>query len=209
MNDPTFRNRQVAHGVVLLVGFLFPLLVPALRHWPWYLLAPLAVYAVVVLAVPGLRRSICWLRVGSAGPRVMAATLVLILVSSATLILYRVLVRPDLHELVEQLPNEPASWLLVGVVFATVNALLEEAIFRGILLDAFAAQAGVRMALFVQAVLFGIGHAHGYPPGVIGAVLAGVYGLLLGLLRLYARGMVAVAAAHICADATIFWIVTQ
>ena len=53
-------------------------------------------------------------------------------------------------------------------------------------------------------VLFAMGHLHGYPPGPIGTVLAGIFGFAVGLLRLWAGGLGLAIAVHICADATIF-----
>ena len=90
------------------------------------------------------------------------------------------------------------------IVFSFLNALLEEIIFRGILLDALDSQIGLRWALLVQAVVFGTGHMlGGYPPGVVGAVLAAIYGLMLVMLRVHSRGLAAPYLAHVVADATI------
>jgi membrane protease YdiL (CAAX protease family) len=58
-----------------------------------------------------------------------------------------------------------------------------------------------------QALAFGVGHAHGYPPGPLGIGMASVYGLLQGVLRQRAGGLAAPWISHVCADATIFWLV--
>ena len=50
---------------------------------------------------------------------------------------------------------------------------------------------------------FGLGHLNGYPPGWTGAVLSGVFGLALGVLRRYSGGLLAPVIAHVSADATI------
>ena len=60
------------------------------------------------------------------------------------------------------------------------------------------------VALGGTTVLFGLGHLHGYPPGPLGAVLAGLFGLALGLLRLRTGGLGLAIAVHVSADATIF-----
>ena len=60
------------------------------------------------------------------------------------------------------------------------------------------------VTLGVTAALFGLGHLHGYPPGPLGAVLAGLYGVALGLLRWWAGGLGLAVACHVSADATIF-----
>jgi membrane protease YdiL (CAAX protease family) len=55
--------------------------------------------------------------------------------------------------------------------------------------------------------MFGIGHLGGYPPGLLGALLATLYGVALGLLRHFSKGIGAAVVAHVFADATIFGIV--
>jgi membrane protease YdiL (CAAX protease family) len=62
----------------------------------------------------------------------------------------------------------------------------------------------VGIALAATTVLFALGHLHGYPPGPLGAVLAGIFGLALGLLRLWTGGLGLAIAVHVCVDATIF-----
>src|ERR1700733_6478234 len=51
-----------------------------------------------------------------------------------------------------------------------------------------------------------LGHLHGYPPGPLGAVLAGIFGMALGLLRLWTGGVGLTILVHICAGGTIFTI---
>lgn len=63
--------------------------------------------------------------------------------------------------------------------------------------------------MICTAFVFGIGHWQGYPPGVIGAVLAGYYGLALGLMRWWSGGLALDFACHVTADATIFVIVAR
>jgi membrane protease YdiL (CAAX protease family) len=189
---------------------LLPALVREAGRWPWYFLAPLLAYAVVVLAVPPLRRSVTWLRVGRLDWPALGATAVLVVPTSAVLILYYALFHPDLHSLAEELPvNTPLPLVVAGAIFAVANAVMEEIIFRGILQDALASQVGVTVAVLVQAVVFGFGHMRGYPPGEVGIVLAGIYGLVLGMLREWTQGLGAAIIAHVCADATIFGIVVQ
>ena len=86
---------------------------------------------------------------------------------------------------------------------------MEEAVFRGVLQEALTAEWGPWWAVGVQGVLFGVVHAHGFPRGVEGMVMASAYGVALGLLRLRSGGMAASCMAHVCADATIFALLVQ
>jgi membrane protease YdiL (CAAX protease family) len=114
-------------------------------------------------------------------------------------------VRPEVKELAAGLPVAAfGNVLLAGVCFSVVNATLEEVVFRGVLWGAVADEWNSGVALAVTAVFFGLGHLHGYPPGPVGAVLAGVYGLALGILRWWTGGLALAVGSHACADATIF-----
>jgi uncharacterized protein len=202
------RDLQAVHGGLLLALLAVPLLVRELQQWPWYLLVPLAAYLLVVSLVAPLRRTVRWNRVGRLRGSVLGLTAAIALISASALLLYDRIFQPDLGPLPRQLPLWlPVPVAVAGALFSVVNALLEEVIFRGILLDALVPQVGATWAVIVQAVAFGVGHAHGYPPGYVGMILAGVYGLMLGALRRSAGGLAAPWAAHVVADATIFWIV--
>jgi membrane protease YdiL (CAAX protease family) len=196
---------KAANAVLLFALLAVPLFVPALRWWPLYLLAPLAAFAAVVAAVPPLRRGIGWLRVGRLDVRVLAATAGLVVVSSAALVLWFLLARPDVGDLAGQVPRGRWEVLLpAGAVFAAGNAAMEEAVFRGVLQDALEAEWGRWWAAGVQGVAFGVIHSQGFPRGPAGMAMASAYGVALGLLRVWAGGLGACVLAHTAADATIF-----
>lgn len=196
------------HGGLILALLAIPLFVRELQRWPWYLLVPLSAYLVVVMLVSPLRRTVRWNRLGQLRGSVLLITGGVIVTSSSALLLYDAICQPDVAQLARQLSlTLPMHMAVVGVLFSAFNALLEEVIFRGILLDALTAAIGVSWAVVVQALAFGVGHAHGYPPGPLGIALASGYGLMLGLVRQHSGGLAAPWVAHVFADATIFWIV--
>ncbi len=133
-----------------------------------------------------------------------------VVVVPLVLIVYQVLVQPNVTELTTYLPATVfGSVAVAGVYFSVVNALLEETMFRGLLYDALESQWGWHAAIFGSAAIFGAGHVVGYPQGLLGAVLAGIYGLMLGWLRHQTGGLAAPVVAHVSADATIFWILAH
>jgi membrane protease YdiL (CAAX protease family) len=202
---PDSTWRPLHGGVFLALFLLLPLTLPFFLTWPWVWLAPLAGYLIVVSIVPPLRRTFAWPRCGRIDWSSTAATAILILLTSAVLVLYQVLAQPDVTALRASLPFAVLGGVvLAGVVFAVLNATLEELVFRGVLFDALASEWGGVMAVMVTAVLFGLGHRTGYPPGPVGVCLAGLYGLALGLLRLWVGGLALPILAHIAADATIY-----
>jgi membrane protease YdiL (CAAX protease family) len=100
----------------------------------------------------------------------------------------------------------PWPWVLPLLAYGGITLVLPplRRTFRGLLWDIVAEEWNPGVALVLTAIVFGWGHLHGYPPGYLGAVLAGVHGLALGILRWWAGGLGLPLACHVCADATIF-----
>ena len=195
------------HGVLLLAAFLAVNLVPGI-FWPLHLLLPLVAYYLLALLVPQLRHSRPQLSLGQFGWMEAACAGVLCIGTVVVLIGFDRLVEPDHSKLTAQLPTWVLEHLVVtGVCFSVGNALLEELIFRGVLYGALESDRGTLVAVVGTAVLFGWCHVHGYPSGSVGAILAGIFGLALGLLRWRCGGLGLPVVCHICADAAIFVIV--
>ena len=183
---------------------------PIAAYWPWYLAIPVFVYAGLCGMIPALRRSCAWIVLGKWDRPGLLATPLIIALSSLALILYQWTMAPDVHEFTARLPAKIlGSVVLAGILFAAVNAILEELLFRGVLYDGVERQWGWKAAVLVTAAIFGIFHVHGYPPGAFGAVMAATYGLLLGWLRHRTQGLSLPILAHVFADATIFGILVH
>jgi membrane protease YdiL (CAAX protease family) len=203
------KGLQAVHALLLLSLLSLPLFFARLQWWPLYLLVPLTIYAVVVLAVRPLRRSVHWIRAGRIDLPTLALTLAIIAIASAALVVWYVTRRydTDLGDIGGQIPDWDLRYLLLaGLGFSIGNALLEEIIFRGVLYEALAADYGVAATVCIQGIAFGVVHAHGFPSGIIGIAMASVYGVVLGILRQRSGGLLAPFVAHVFADATIFGI---
>ncbi len=203
------KAKAAIHGILLFAALIlvtasFPSLL-----WPWPLLLPLLIYAGIVSAIGPLRRTAPMPAFERMHRWPVVYTAALAVTTTLVLIGFQEIMRPDLRELAAKLP---VAWfgslLLAGVCFSVVNAGIEELIFRGILWEAIAIEWNQGTALAATTVLFGAGHLHGYPPGPIGATLAGLYGLALGVLRWWTGGLGLAIACHVGADATIFCILT-
>jgi membrane protease YdiL (CAAX protease family) len=206
---PALVEWRAAHGGVLLAALALPHLAPGLTRWPLPLLAPLLLYAAVVLLVGPLRRSVVWLRAGRCDAPSALAALGVLLLASAALLVYDALVRPDVSAQAAQMPRVADSLVLSAAVFAVVNAALEEMIFRGPLYDGLTARWGDATALVVTSAVFGFAHLGGYPPGWVGAGLAAVYGAMLGGLRWRTGGLAVPVFVHVWADVTVFVILRR
>jgi membrane protease YdiL (CAAX protease family) len=204
----SLKDWKALHGILCFAALAAATFVPIFRTWPLLWLAPLAVYFALVALLPPLRRSFSRWDFGRVSRPALLATAAITVLSCTALYLFQKWSQPDLRAYAAALPILPGLEILAGgFVFSVLNAGLEELIFRGIFFTAIEAQAGRWMAVVGTAAIFGYGHMHGYPPGPLGAGLAGLYGLALGWLRVYTGGLGLPVLAHIAADATIFTIV--
>jgi membrane protease YdiL (CAAX protease family) len=205
MTRPTEQpDWRIAHGMTFVLLMAGALAVPVLRPWPWFWLAPFVAYALLVVGMPCLRHSI-WLRAGQISRESVVATMAVMAVSVAALIVFHFTARPDVDALRAAIPiNALGGVITAGIVFCVLNATLEELVFRGVLFDALESKWGSWFTVAATSLLFGVAHAHGYPSGIIGVCMASLFGLVMGLLRLRTGGLVLPIAAHIVADATIY-----
>lgn len=186
------------------------MVVPAFRHWPLLWLVPLTAYLSLVALIPSLRSSFVRWRFGQVTPAAIGATTFIVLASSAALIAFHYSVHPDMRVYGAMLPVQALGGVIAaGILFPLLNAVLEEAVFRGVFFDAAEPQWGRWGAIVITATLFGYAHRHGYPPGLFGAFLAGLYGLAMGWLRAFTGGIGLPIIAHIFADVTIFTLMVR
>jgi uncharacterized protein len=196
-------------AIYFIAWLLVSLFLPTLQ-WPWHLLLPLAIYGCLAAFIPILRRTITWPSAGRVDGVGLIPAVSLSVLTAAVLIAFQALVHPDVTGLCAALPVDAfGSVVLAGACFSIGNAIMEELIFRWLLYEAVAAEWGSSLAIVGTAVCFGVGHIHGYPPGPIGVILAGLYGVFLGLLRWRSGGLCLAIGCHATADATIFGILAS
>jgi membrane protease YdiL (CAAX protease family) len=187
---------------MLWVGYF-----PDLQWWPFHLLGPLIVYGAAVTLFPPLRRPVGWLRVGSLGDAVWSMVVATAIISAAALILWTAFAKPNLAGSFAMMPAMPLYvYPLAAIGFAFLNAAMEEVVFRGIMLEALDSALGeTSWSLGMQAVSFAALHYRsGFPNGGLGVLMVFVYGLMLGMVRRRAGGLLAPWIAHVAADITIF-----
>jgi len=211
MTQATSRSDwRLLHGVAFVLCMACSLLVPAFRRWPWAWLVPFLVYLFLVACLPGLRSTMCWFRLGRISVASVGATVGLMALTTLALVIFQSTVRPDVRSYGAALQLHAFGGVVTaGVVFAVVNATLEELVFRGVLFDAVQSQWGASVTVVATALLFGVGHVRGYPSGALGAFFATLFGLVLGTLRLWTGGLALPIVAHMGADATIYAILVN
>ncbi len=183
--------------------------VPLLNPWPIWplpLLSVLLVYGLLVAILPWCRRVVDWPHWGRFDRLTVGLIVLTVAGSSAALVAWHALLRPDVSDLRAMIPRWP-TWVLplAGMGFAVVNAVIEEAIWRWLLWQLLRrAVATTWLVIGLQAVSFGLAHIHGFPRGWIGVAMATLYAAFLGAIRHRSQGLAAVVVAHIFADAVIF-----
>ncbi len=103
-----------------------------------------------------------------------------------------------------ELPNKNSTLVAILPWLAFINAFLEETAFREILQNSFLKFFSPITAIFLQAVWFGAMHYQsGFPSGLIGMALSGIYGAALGHLRISSKSLSWCILLHFLADLTI------
>jgi uncharacterized protein len=203
-----FRFIQAIHLLSFsLLWLALPLILPTLGFWPQILLLPIIIYALVVTAIPNLRRSIFWLRSGHLTSDIILLILATVVLSSIALVCWYLLFQPNISSHLAMIPKMPV-WLLplACLGFAMVNAAMEEIVFRGIMMQALdSVHGGGNLTVVIQAGSFASLHyLAGFPNGVWGFAMVFVYGFMLGVLRRRSRGILASWIAHVLTDIAIF-----
>lgn len=199
-------------GVLLVRGWrlrvvLTAFVVAEVSGLPWPV-APLLAAACFFAFTPGSLRRLVRQRGCTSGRRAAWFLVVLVSVAAGTAVvaLDWTTIRSGYTFAFPAPP--PWSFPLVALGAALVNALGEEALWRGVLSDVGAPVLRLRAAVCLQSFSFGLAHFHGIPNGVLGVVAAAVYSALVyGIsMRLGARGAL---VAHLLTDLVIFVVVVH
>ncbi len=111
------------------------------------------------------------------------------------------------HE--QYMPHLPIYILpVLGVLFALLNSLFEETIFRGILLPCFSESTGWVPAVIMQAIWFSFLHYQaGFPSGIMGIVLTLTFAIMMVVLLKRTGGILLPVIVHAIADFSIFLLI--
>ena len=191
---------------VICISLIFS----GVRYLPVILALGLLGYAGVVRGVPWLRGTATWARWGSFDAGVCLLSVGAWLLAAVALLSWYLLLHPNIADIVKAyVPSLPLGLLIAGgLIFAMLNAAVEEAAYRGVFLHALDRSLGPGFAaLLLQAVAFGAIHIRGFPRGWLGVGLACIFGLFMGVIRRRGGGMFAPWIAHVFTDVVIAGIV--
>lgn len=202
----TLTSTPALHVTIFCSLVVFAYRSPGMAMHPFPLIVALGSYGVVVVVTTRLRETTNWFHTGSLEVAVIRLMVVAVVLAGVALPAWYLLADPKVDPVVGVISEVPL-WALapIGLFFAIVNAGAEEAAFRGLLMYGLESAVGITGALLIQAGVFGLVHySQGVPSGTWGALLSGFYGLMLGIIRLRAGGLLAPWIAHAVTDLTIF-----
>jgi membrane protease YdiL (CAAX protease family) len=99
-------------------------------------------------------------------------------------------------------PRQIALW---AVLFAAINAFVEEALFRNALVSAVLPDFGARQAILVSTVIFGVGHWNGLPSGSAGVLMTSALGYFAAKAMIETKGMLWPWFMHFVPDVVVFY----
>ena len=198
------RSMAVVAGLFLIVAGFDVL--PFVTWWPVQPAFALVCLAAMAWIRPSWRSEWQWLKRGRVDAPIIGLIVASVIIAGVALLAWYLVLTPDVSDLREAMFPPYPAWVLVlgGIGFAAVNAAVEEALFRGILLGALDRTLKSPIAaLLLQAAAFGLMHINGFPRGAVGVGLAAIYGLMMGMLRRRSNGMLAPWLGHVATDLTI------
>jgi uncharacterized protein len=175
--------------------------------WPLPLAVILALYGLAVLATPSLRGSVRFWTRGRVDRWSALSMVVFTVVAATALVLWRIyFAGDDIERFRGVVPDGVPAWaVLAGIVpYAMFNAAFEELVWRGALWQASEDAFGGKAALAITSLSFGLAHFRGFPSGILGVLLACIYGVMMGVVRYRTRGLFYPWVAHIFADVVIY-----
>lgn len=130
--------------------------------------------------------------------------------TTAALVAFIASGRTDLEDATEGLASLPL-WVLplAGLGFVMANPTVEEILFRGALQTMITDRTGsAAVGIGIQGVAFGAIHLNGVPGGWLGMLMAGAWGIMLGIVRHRTDSIRLAWVVHVLANVAIFATVT-
>jgi uncharacterized protein len=201
------RSWDAVHVPLVATLYLGAFCLPV--TWPLPLVLILAGYGAALAGFPEARRTARFWRRGATDRATVLWMILFTLASAIALVAWRYGANVDMTRYGRFVPPGIPAWVLfAGVVpYAMFNAFFEELICRGILWQACEEVLGLRAALGVTSLCFGLWHYRGFPSGMLGVGLATVYGLMLGFVRVRTQGLLWPWVLHVLADTVIYALV--
>ena len=157
----------------------------------------------VLMGLLGVRASALWWRRPSL-PIARLSVLGFLVAGPLGLLLGAAIARPYFRTFDLNLADPLA--LVPGMIFSLSNGIAEEVIYRGAFMALAGRIIGLRAALVLQAVVFGLAHAGahflGSPIPVVLSV--GIAGYVAGLLVLKTRSLMMPIAVHVAVDLPVY-----
>jgi membrane protease YdiL (CAAX protease family) len=201
---------DATHVALLCTMYLGAYCLPAVGGlWPLPLVVILGAYGAVLALVPRARHAVRFWQRGTIDRTSVSWMVAFTFAAAVALVAWRFGANVDMARYRAFVPAGFPAWVIfAGIVpFAMFNAVFEEVVWRGVVWQGCEAAFGRNAALAISSLSFGLAHYRGFPSGALGVVLATVYGLMMGLVRIRTRGLLGPWVAHVFADVVIYTMV--
>jgi hypothetical protein len=209
-----FASLYTVHLMLILIAMYL-----AARFTPWsdsligIKTSGVIFYFYIVLLIAPLRRTLTWVRPGKLSRGMLIWMLAIAVIASLTMVAWDHFMIANSQAHVPAAPPASLKRFTLGymIAFALLNALAEEIIWRGVMMTALESAFGAGLfALLLQGMQFGLAHYRGgFPSGWLGAFLASLFGIAMGLLRRRTNGMLVPWCAHAAVDFAIICLIVH
>lgn len=163
-----------------------------------YYLLPCLSFIGLILLVPSIKSTIDWWRKESFSKTLIIQMILAVVLGSVAMFIYLKANPNSLDRFVGMLPDGSILMIvLMGVLYAGLNASVEELIFRGMVWNGLEKiMPGSWLIGFSQAAIFGLSHYWGLPGGWSGVLMTFVLSLFLGYVRIKSGGILGCILVH-------------
>jgi uncharacterized protein len=170
---------------------------------------PIIIFFIIAFSTPVIRKTLAWIKIGQQNTISKILILLTSIISIISLLIWAA--NSDYLGLgIKTIKgflayNHLLVFILFIPIFAIVNALIEEFMFRGILQESLRKNFNNKLfVIILQALPFAAFHyAAGFPNGITGVFMVFIWGAVLGYLREKTNGLLAPVICHLVADLTI------
>lgn len=163
-----------------------------------YFLLPIVLFTFTILFFKPIRETITWWKRDVVTKSLLWEMVLAVVIGSFGMYWYLCTHEDQLVRFLEMLPRGSFLKILsLGLVFAGMNAAVEEFIIRGMIWNGLEKVISNPILLIVlQALIFGASHYFGLPGGIVGVTMIFTWSLFIGYVRWKSGGLLAVIGLH-------------
>ena len=172
-----------------------------------YFLLPVALFTLIIILIKPGKETIGWWKMDKVSGALILQMSVVLVVGSIGMYWFMATHQDELDRFLEMLPQGSILKIVsLGLVFAGMNAAVEEFVIRGMIWNGLGKiMSNTTLLIVVQAIIFGLSHYFGLPGGITGVVMVFGWSLFIGYFRWKSGGLLAAIGLHFSANLAQFF----